>query len=271
MATRRRELRTSAWHGQRRSCGAEVTEQKLRQDVKAQQGKSFALHTFHDATTDAPGQRLGYRTPETEWTLADLEGSLTSLEKGRSFVHGRELFRTASCVACHKLGDAGNQFGPELAKLDELGLRENTVVFFCSDNGAPARDGVADFAVFRPSSGVWYVFYSRTNTYSGFAWGTTGDKPVAGDYDGDGKTDIAVFRPSNGVWNIRQSGTGTFASFAWGVPTDVPVPADYDGDGKTDIAVYRPSNGTWYMRYSTTGGLYGFVWGSSTDVPITQP
>ena len=58
------------------------------------------------------------RRPRTEWTLADLEGSVNGMEKGRSFVHGRELFRTASCVSCHKLGDAGNQFGPELAKLD---------------------------------------------------------------------------------------------------------------------------------------------------------
>jgi len=58
------------------------------------------------------------RRPRTEWTLADLEGSVTGLEKGRSFVHGRELFRTASCVSCHKLGDAGNAFGPELAQLE---------------------------------------------------------------------------------------------------------------------------------------------------------
>ncbi|MFM8283518.1 MAG: PVC-type heme-binding CxxCH protein [Planctomycetaceae bacterium] len=58
------------------------------------------------------------RRPRTEWTLADLEGSVATLEKGRSFVHGRELFRTASCVACHKLGDEGNAFGPELAKLE---------------------------------------------------------------------------------------------------------------------------------------------------------
>ena len=58
------------------------------------------------------------RRPRTEWTLADLEGSLATLEKGRSFLHGRELFRSASCLSCHKMGDAGNAFGPELAKLD---------------------------------------------------------------------------------------------------------------------------------------------------------
>jgi len=60
---------------------------------------------------------LADRRPRTQWTLADLEADVRSLEKGRSFVHGREIFRTASCVACHRLGDAGNNFGPELAKL----------------------------------------------------------------------------------------------------------------------------------------------------------
>ena len=58
------------------------------------------------------------RRPRTEWALADLEASVLGLEKGRSFVHGRELFRTASCISCHKMGDAGNAFGPELAKLE---------------------------------------------------------------------------------------------------------------------------------------------------------
>ncbi len=60
---------------------------------------------------------LADRKPRTEWTFADLEASVAAMEKGRSFIHGRELFRTASCVACHKLGDEGNDFGPELAKL----------------------------------------------------------------------------------------------------------------------------------------------------------
>jgi len=59
------------------------------------------------------------RRPRTEWTLSDLEGSVAAMASGRSFVHGRELFRTASCVACHKLGDEGNNFGPELAKLSK--------------------------------------------------------------------------------------------------------------------------------------------------------
>jgi putative heme-binding domain-containing protein len=78
----------------------------------ADPAKYLASHTL-----EIKDDLLKDRRPRTEWTLADLQESVSGLEKGRSFVHGRELFRTASCVSCHKLGDAGNNFGPELAKL----------------------------------------------------------------------------------------------------------------------------------------------------------
>jgi putative heme-binding domain-containing protein len=40
------------------------------------------------------------------------------LEPGRSFAAGKQMFTVATCVACHKLNGAGNEFGPDLAKLD---------------------------------------------------------------------------------------------------------------------------------------------------------
>jgi hypothetical protein len=56
-------------------------------------------------------------------------------------------------------------------------------------------DGKTDIAVFRPSSGVWYIRQSSDAAIRAVQFGTAGDLPVPGDYDGDNKTDVAVFRP----------------------------------------------------------------------------
>jgi hypothetical protein len=124
-------------------------------------------------------------------------------------------------------------------------------------------DGKSDIAVFRPSTGYWYVRKSSNGATVSLQWGMGTDKPAPGDYDGDGKTDYAVYR--GGIWYIKCS-NGTTQAVQWGGdPSDIPVPADYDGDGKTDIAVYRKSLGNWYIIYSSTGSSEGFNWGGLAD------
>ena len=109
-----------------------------------------------------------------------------------------------------------------------------------------AANGYADHpAVFRPATGTWYLM-----DIGKVRWGTRGDVPVPGDYNGDNKTDVAVYRPSNGVWYIPGR-----SNIRFGEPGDLPVTGDYDGDGRTDIAVYRPSTGQWFMRGHTPVSL----------------
>jgi putative heme-binding domain-containing protein len=61
---------------------------------------------------------LANRRSRTEWKFEDLASSVEELSQGRSFGNARQMFQVANCVACHKLNGIGNQFGPDLAKLD---------------------------------------------------------------------------------------------------------------------------------------------------------
>jgi putative heme-binding domain-containing protein len=58
------------------------------------------------------------RRPRTEWQFDQLAAGLAELGQGRSHAVGKQMFTVASCVACHKLEGAGNQFGPQLTELD---------------------------------------------------------------------------------------------------------------------------------------------------------
>jgi hypothetical protein len=143
-----------------------------------------------------------------------------------------------------------------------------------NNTGDMDGDGKSEIAIFRPSSGSWYILKSATSFTggSGYAWGASTDIPVTGDFDGDGKHDITVFRASTGHWFVLKSSTNftTSLTYQWGGSGDKPVPADYDGDGKTDLAVYRPSNGTWYVRTSNSefANSFSYVWGVGADVPV---
>lgn len=134
-------------------------------------------------------------------------------------------------------------------------------------------DGRADPAIYRDSAfgSQGYFFYRGSlNNPSGnityVPWGTAGDMPMRGDFDGDGKQDAAVFRPSNSTWYILQSSNGQIRYDNWGLATDKFVNADYDGDGKTDLAVFR--GGTWYVKQSSNGQAAYFSWGTAADLPV---
>lgn len=58
------------------------------------------------------------RRPRTEWKLDDLATTVAELHDGRSYAGGKHLFQVANCIACHRVDGQGNEFGPDLVKLD---------------------------------------------------------------------------------------------------------------------------------------------------------
>jgi hypothetical protein len=131
-------------------------------------------------------------------------------------------------------------------------------------------DGYADFVVWRPGSGTWFVMNSQTRTTFSQQWGQHGDIPVRADFDSDGRADFVIFRPSTGVWWTIRSSTGAVTWQQWGTAGDIPIPEDYDGDGKTDYAVFRPSSATFFIIRSSTGAATGQSFGIGTDIPVVS-
>ncbi|CAN5755481.1 S8 family serine peptidase [soil metagenome] len=157
--------------------------------------------------------------------------------------------------------------------LSVMGYRPVNFGLFNDDIPVPAlydNDLSNDIAVWRDSTGTFYVLNSSDNTWQVFQFGISGDNPrITQDFDGDDKADFAVTRNQGGnmIWYIFGTVSG-FRAVQFGLDTDLPLRGDFDGDNKADIAVWRPSNGVWYILKST-GGIDYVSFGLNADKPVT--
>jgi len=106
----------------------------------------------------------------------------------------------------------------------------------------------------------------------GFEFGQAGDRPIAGDWDGDGEDTIGFYRPSTEKFYLRNSNSGGSAdvSFSFGESQDLPVVGDWNEDGTDTVGIYRPSNGSFYLTNSHSSSCcsYQFAFGNKGDIPI---
>jgi len=68
------------------------------------------LGTVVAETAQEPAQR--------RWSLNEVEVLLADFAVVRSFSEGQRLFRLKNCVKCHRTDGEGNEFGPDLAKMN---------------------------------------------------------------------------------------------------------------------------------------------------------
>ncbi len=85
------------------------------------------------AKVDEPAIDLGAgRDVVKDWKLIDFVFSLDNIGKGRDLARGKRMFQVARCIACHKVGDEGKAFGPDLTDVAKRFNRRDLLVSILS-------------------------------------------------------------------------------------------------------------------------------------------
>ncbi len=141
-------------------------------------------------------------------------------------------------------------------------------------------DGKDTLSVYRQTTGQ--VFIINTLPSQGgspvadfsFFFGNPGDKPFAGDFNGDGVDTVGLHRESSGFVYFRNSNSQGVAdsSYFFGLPGDRLIAGDWGVvDGIDTVGVFRPGTRMWYFRHTNTQGFadYQFRQGVSNWRPIS--
>jgi hypothetical protein len=150
-------------------------------------------------------------------------------------------------------------------------------------------DGYSDFAVYRPSLGMWLVLFSNQpesgeRKFLMKQFGLPDDHPMPRDIDADGVSDLVIYRPSHGVWMscssskefscLKEDLTPINPSFQFGLSGDIPLLRNVIGSHTVPYAIWRPldtflkNEGGWYTNIPETEiSLSRKCWGLKNDIP----
>jgi hypothetical protein len=142
-------------------------------------------------------------------------------------------------------------------------------------------DGKDDVGVFRPGATGRFLlrqpvristpFNTTIIITIPFDFGTSGDLPMAGDWDGDGDDSAGVYRPADpGQFLITNTNSSNVdAVFSFGGPTDLPLAGDWLGTGRDGVGLLLTQFNTLVLDPSNSGkpGLI-FPFGQSGDMPV---
>lgn len=129
-------------------------------------------------------------------------------------------------------------------------------------------DGKTDLAVYRPSTGQWFVQQAATGYNSTLLTtfgGGAGDVPAPADYFGSGHTAVAVFKPSTDTFYVQGAASPTVVAAPR--PGDLPVPGNYDNVGRDEYAVFRPGNIDQWIIVGPNG-TFSVFFGANGAIPV---
>jgi hypothetical protein len=140
-------------------------------------------------------------------------------------------------------------------------------------------DGCDTVSIYRPSEGKVYVINKLGsgaagvgNAQTSYYFGNPGDKPFAGDFDGDGIDTVGLHRETTGLVYFRNTHTQGVADheYLFGNPGDLLVAGDWTGVGFSTPALFRPSEARFYFRYTNTQGIAdnSFLLGNPGWIPV---
>ncbi len=140
-------------------------------------------------------------------------------------------------------------------------------------------DGCDTVSLYRADQGRFFIIDRLGSDDLGlgaaertFLFGNPGDKPFAGDFDGNGIDDVGLHRESTGLvyYRLSHSSGPADVSFIYGDPGDRLLAGDWDGDGADTVAVFRPSDGNWYVKLANADGIadHAVHYGTSSVTPV---
>ena len=150
-------------------------------------------------------------------------------------------------------------------------------------------DGIDDVGVFRPGAvGTFLLRQPKTFFFQkklitsittiSFNFGTNGDRPVAGNWNGgaistitDRVNTVGVFRPSAPGAFFLGNNFANFADifFNFGTTGDLPVAGDWNGDGVDGVGIFRPGNTSFFLSNSFVNSADTvFAFGQAGDLPV---
>jgi hypothetical protein len=131
---------------------------------------------------------------------------------------------------------------------------------------AEASSVFVDLALYRPSTGQFFIRSGLNGSVTPIAFGAPGDRGLLCKTNSNtinGPDNLLLFR--NGVWLINYAGDGaTLDAFAnYGAATDQPLCGSFNAFPSGDLGLFR--NGLWFLNASFTPS---FSFGAGGDVAV---